>query len=352
MKTLGLFFICFISILPVKAGIKEAWSELSDPSIMFHRFETHFESLPLEGKAAGKNKFWSGDYWPFNVGSINYRWNSPGREGFNLNSPKKHELLGMDLHELEKLSPSEKFDLLNGHYNYPLKNEVEKVAHKEALDWEGICHGWAAASINHNEPKGKVLMNPDGFKIPFGSSDIKALLSYYYAYYHQVDNTFQMGIRCNRAGRHERNNYCQKDLNAGSFHIVLGNKIGKRKQGLLADLDRFREVWNHPVQSYVTKVIKTIKPGSKATKGTVQVIVVKSDLTYISESNNFWEPVIGTQNQITQVKNYLYELDLDADGNIIGGEWLSSERPDFLWLMTKPPFFMEPFSRLTELLND
>ena len=32
---------------------------------------------------------------------------------------------------------------------------------------------------------------------------------------------------------------------------------------------------------------------------------------------------------------YLYDLELDAEGTIIGGEWLHQAHPDFLW--TPPP---------------
>lgn len=81
--------------------------------------------------------------------------------------------------DIARLSPAEKFDFLNGPYYYPLKAEVEKLAAYDAESWEGICHGRAPASMNHNEPRPKILRNPDGIKIYFGSADIKAILSYY-----------------------------------------------------------------------------------------------------------------------------------------------------------------------------
>ena len=44
--------------------------------------------------------------------------------------------------------------------------------------WQVYCHGWTAASIAFEEPAPILVTNPDGLRIPFGSSDIKALLTY------------------------------------------------------------------------------------------------------------------------------------------------------------------------------
>jgi len=38
---------------------------------------------------------------------------------------------------------------------------------------------------------------------------------------------------------------------------------------------------------------------------------------------------------------YLYDLELDRNGNIIGGEWYRNEHPDFEWL---PHATTQPFS--------
>jgi hypothetical protein len=49
----------------------------------------------------------------------------------------------------------------------------------------GLCHGWAPASITYAEPKPITVTNADGITIPFGSSDIKAQLTYFAAEYAQ-----------------------------------------------------------------------------------------------------------------------------------------------------------------------
>ena len=38
----------------------------------------------------------------------------------------------------------------------------------------------------------------------------------------------------------------------------------------------------------------------------------------------------AAQDAITTV-DYLYDLELDANGNIVGGEWYHKTHPDFLW---------------------
>lgn len=47
-----------------------------------------------------------------------------------------------------------------------------------------------------------------------------------------------------------------------------------------------------------------------------------------------------------------YNLDINANGEIIGGEWKSAARPDFLWLKEKPAKFTGDYERLADLLND
>ena len=38
------------------------------------------------------------------------------------------------------------------------------------------------------------------------------------------------------------------------------------------------------------------------------------------------------------VDEYEYALELDAHNNIVGGSWISFERPDFIWKIEKPKF--------------
>ncbi len=360
MKTfLFLAGMTLMSSLAHAVLIDEPWRNISDPAIMNPAFLKNFYTLPLEARATGENKFWSGDYWALEKGNINLRWNSNRQRGFKLDSPTRDQALRMSSKDISQLAPTEKLDILMGRYDYPTVQKVYTIANKRADEWEGICHGWAPASINHNEPTPKDFVNADGIKVPFGSSDIKALVSFYYAHGFEALNTHQMGSRCFKEdsdifrSRRDRQDNCEQDLNAGAFHIVLANRIGLEGKAFVADLDRKDEVWNHPVWFYSSQVEKdNMKPDRRSAPGTAKVIRMRTTINYTNETYNYWEPVIGTPDQIVDKKKYEYELDLSATGEILGGKWKSAERPDFLWIKDRPVQFEGLFTRLPELLND
>ena len=334
------------------------WRWYSDPNIMSSDLERNMDKLPLTGAIQNDGRFWSGDYWALRKGNINYRWHDPKPAGFNLKSPTMEEAKRMSLAELSHLSPTEKYDLFIGRYDYPLRQQVEKIANKKAESWEGICHGWAPASMNHKEPFAKGARNPDGILIPFGASDIKALISYYYAYGFDAP-THQMGWRCYHDERDDEwgetprdTEDCKEDFNAGAFHIVMANKIAMRNEGVIIDIMRGPEVWNHPIVSYSSRVLKYKGAARDSARGTVRRAKVETFARVVLGTGNYWEPVRGTQAQKETSKKYVYWLDLDAANNIIGGEWDSTDRPDFLWVKYRPESFTGIMSRIGELLND
>lgn len=332
--------------------IDEAWDEISDPKIMSYYFRKNFNELPKEGSVTDKKRYWSGDYWALKYGNINYRWFARKKIGFNHNSPGRDRVRAMSIPELAELSPTEKYDLFTGRYDYPLREEVNRIADPGAEIWEGICHGWSPATMNHNEPLPKLMMNPDGIDIPFGSSDIKALLSYYYAHGFRAPDTHQVGRRCYKGSLMNNDRDCSDDLNAGAFHIILANRIGVDGKSFVADLQRYKEVWNHPVTSFKSVITSQNGPMSTSAPGTLKTVNLRTVITYVDENGHDWHPVIGTSKQHYKSMTYDYQLDLDSSGNIIGGEWISMLRPDFLWLMSRPRAFEGTLNRLGELLND
>ena len=347
LRNLFISFLCFIAI-NANAEINREWEDYSDPAIRNPNYEKSFTNLPLKGIVTDNRKIWANDYWAHKKGSINFRWNAKKPIGFDLKSPSREEALLMSQESIAELAATEKLDLLNGDYAYTLKNEVDKIANKHAAIWHGICNGWSPATINHNEPTPKTFTNADGVVIPFGSSDIKALISYYYAFHHEVRSTHQMGKRCLLVGPG-----CDDDLNAGAFHIVLANTLGKG-ESMIADVERGRQVWNHAVSEFTTTVVEAnLAPGKKAAKGTVRVVRVKTDMTFVQAiTKNSWYPTLGTVDHVNGIRNYEYTLELDASGRIIGGEWISKVRPDFIWEMEKATTFTGTFAKLPQLLND
>lgn len=335
----------------VRLDLDRIWERISDPVIMSSSFEKKFANLPLGGALTGTGKFWSSDYWARNKGGINYRWNAPMPTGFGYRSPTYVQATSMTQEQLATLAPSEKWDLFNGRYSYPTTREVARYASPERPVWEGICDGWAGAALNHREPLPVTGINPDGLQIPFGSSDIKAILSWYYAKKYSGGYAM-MGRRC--YGRFFGVERCGQDMNAGAFHVVLTNRIGLNKEGLIADIDRGAEVWNHLPSSFKTTILaEGLAPRPSSAPGSVSLTKVKTVVKYVwLLTKNRWQPVLGTSFQRTRSQSYEYYLDLDEAGRIIGGEWISAIRPDFLWLERKAPVFSASFSRLSELLQD
>lgn len=339
----------FLNAMAV-AAVNGPWKGYSDPEIMSPQYQNKFSTLPLNGNIEDGKIAWSGDYWATQKGGINYRWNAPIPVGFKYTSPTKAQVLKMSEAELATLAPSEKFDLLNGFYDYPLKKVVEASTRKGAADWAGICHGWAPATLHHTEPYAKVLTNPDGIRIPFGSADIKAIVSYYYAFVQEYETTYQMGLRCFTNLGIGRG--CNDDLNAGAFHITIANRLALQKQGFLADIERFKEVWNQPIVGFESKVLEEIPPTKKASKEAVKEVRIQTDLKFIDEADASWETHLGSNSQKHGILALQYRIELNSKGEIIGGTWESSIRPDFLWYVHKEEIFKAPYNRLSELLND
>lgn len=330
--------------------IDRVWMRISDPLIMGAN-NREFSSLPLSGGAADKQKYWSADYWARNKGGINYRWNAARPTGFGYSSPTKSQALGMTQSQLAALAPSEKWDIFIGRFDYPVKREIAAYASPSRPSWEGICDGWAGAALNHDEPRPVVMTSPDGVQVPFGSSDIKGLLSWYYSRKWSGGNS-QMGRRC--YGTASSVDRCTHDMNAGAFHLVLTNRLGMDGKSFIADIDRNHEVWNHLAYDYRSTIRNSnLPPGSTSASGTVKRIRVRTVVNYVFLLiRNTWEPVLGTSRQRLSSRTYEYYLDIDSNGRIIGGDWITLQRPDFLWLERKVTSFTGIFSKLGQLLSE
>jgi Transglutaminase elicitor len=309
-----------------------------------NNYQKKFNSLPLSGQVESKRTLWSGDHWSFNSGSINKRWYLENEESSLDISPNEQTIYDYSMDDLSFLSPSEKFDLLHGSYNYPLKNEMSLKINPLALNWEGLGNGWASATLLHPEPRPIILENPQGVQIPFGSSDIKAILSYYFAFGKNLPQTKHLGFRCFvREINSSTEPACFDDLNPKDFHITLANEIGLRKKSIIVDVDQFEAVWNHPVESYRIEIDESSDSRLKK---------IKLYLTYVANSEkNSWEQILGTNLQKKVTRIYQYELKLDTDGEIISGKWMSKDRPDFIWKLTSKAKFEGYFKLLEKLLQ-
>jgi hypothetical protein len=331
---------------------------------------TNFKQLPTNGEQLDDRYGWSETYWPSNVGGIAYRWNHPNPEPFKYKFNSKEELKRMGMQELSQLSPAEMYDVAMGDYNYTLTRKMLGRYSPRDLWWEGICHGWSQAATNYPEPAKVLVTNPDGIKVPFGSSDVKALLAMHEASNFGGAYSFT-GRRCKVNGKvpgegdnrdrntnppseEEANSPDCKDVNAGAFHVVLTNMLGIHGRGFVADIDRFNDVWNQPVTSYETTIVgeEAISESDRA-GGVARKVRVHTKMTYGEElkfytpqlaaegKKNFVSksPVTGTVHQEFRFKPYEYYVEIDAAGKVIGGSWISETRPDFLWMFQRSTTF-------------
>ena len=365
-------------------GVNSPWRFLKNYSIKF-------DELPTEGSLADKP--WSGDYWADFLGGTTYRWyplpkskqdkKNPVRFGYSLPTPE--EIKKMDL---RTLSPAEKYDLYMGDSNWTItKQERERTGVLKTIKgtssydpsfkvegWWGLCHAWAPATVLYKNPAPITLKNPQGIKIPFGASDIKALLS---LHMHTVperssEYTF-LGDRCftdlksifgkwakfwnthspgaDEAALRELQIKAREglenelkglkecnDMNPGAFHVALGNSIGHNKDGFVMDKDRGAETWNQGVYGYKVKILKTRNEKVKDKPFTVHSI--ENTVTWVTEIGHSWKKVKGGIGLTTT--KYIYDLYLDENGNIKGGKWLTQDlmdRPDIIWMRRPAPKF-------------
>lgn len=348
------------------------WNRSNDPKwfnpILKNKIITNFTELPMKASLMDDRFGWSDSYWPSQLGGIAYRWNHPNPIPFKYKFYSKEELLNLSNEQISTLSPAELYDIAMGDYKYTLTKKVLSTYSPKDLWWEGICHGWAQAASNYPEPDRVEISNKDGLLIPFGSSDVKALLSMHDAY-NSTGLYVRVGDRCKIKGkvpgeeterdtnvRYPSIQESQKpecsDVNAGSFHVILSNLIGLNSQGFVAEIDRFNDVWNQPATAYESFIVREEALSKKDEKNKVfRKIRIKTKMTYGDELDFFGpdntgdtslvskDPVTGTNNQRFKTRTYEYVLELDSLGLITGGEWVSASRPDMIWMKARDKKF-------------
>lgn len=185
----------------------------------------------------------------------------------------------------------------------------------------------------------------------------------------------------------KRAQVCQ-GVNAGTFHVVIANQLGEMHKGFELDKTRDNQIWNQPARGFHSTITQFSAPLRKSARGTVKVAYVETSLEYAQDTDyswTFWNPTLKglfrnnvmdpefaaeynlytsmLKNQgdvkkgqtlnypdnVMDSAHYKYTLDLDEDDNIIGGDWLTLDRPDTLWIMEPKTRFEGNFTRLKEI---
>lgn len=189
-------FFSIVLFVSSSADAGSAWNATNSPANMNSNYNYTFDQLPEQGSVDAKHTPWSDNYWESDWGGISLRWKTLTVEQrdpdlfeyqtvnryalFTYTPPTLAQLKTMTSEQIAGLSPAEKYDIMMRRYDYPTVQNERELTGPGMSDWQGLCHGWVAAAANEAEPLPTVEVNADDIKVPFGSSDIKGLLTYYY----------------------------------------------------------------------------------------------------------------------------------------------------------------------------
>jgi hypothetical protein len=373
---------------------ERTFSSIDDPKIFFNSdYEKNIKKLPKS--AVNSKSVWSTWSWPAKFGYISVRYNIYKNNGvgvfdssasnftkiYNWNEsissyyqPKEYQSMKSDKAKLEKqidevYSPSEKYDILVGDYDFTmtnfLKDYVKQIGngYDEIPEFIGASNGWAIGVHNYLKPKNPVtLRNIDDIKLTFIPDDIAAIVSMYYSTL-PIANNFVGGI-CQSPPDSENSDsstgiYTEPNcasVNPASLLLILSNSLGIKKLPLVIDPMADSQIWNQPVISYSleyfniltnqtqydyqkAKIEKSsLKSYNKAyykfllkqaTTSTKTFLGVRFSVTYALQVF----PYRGSTDTPNQNYTGIYSgvVELDSSDNIIGGEWMDNNHPNMLW---------------------
>ncbi len=279
-------------------GAKVPESETQLQQDVFQRywgkdFEWKFSDLPAEGGVAAERVPYSGYIYPdVNGGTVNalMKYDRAFHAGRGLAT--QHE-------RWDTTAYKKTYQRTEGG---GLFRRGRTVSYSATPHWHGHCNGWSAAAMRHAEPKQQVQRNG----VVFTPADVKALLAEIYIY-NETENLTGY----------------QYPVNAGAFHAIITNWIGRASHPVGMEADPGKEKWNYPIYAYAT---------SSQTISSRQV-VVRMNISYAKDSR-------GESQQsprIKYTKYFQYALDLNEAGDIVGGYFVrGSSLIDLLWIPLQP----------------
>jgi hypothetical protein len=317
----------------------EPWYLEQDPKLWSSDLVLKFDSLPKSQALTGKDIPWTTTYWPDHKSGVAHRWANNFPEDFSYVPPSLERLKKMISTERNKLSPAEKWDILHSNYDYPTVASERKRTKKDQVSWAGLCHGWGLSAISFVEPESYRMVNAEGIELVLNSTDIKALASLAVSE-QAIQDSLLLGTKCYRSGRENRTNLNTAEcagVNAGTFHLVMTNSLGVQKKPFITNVSRDEQIWNHPVYGYETEVLSEAGPSRRSSPETIREIRVETFLYTVEMQDPLTpDPVQGTLNHPLSSVKYVYWLELNAQGNIVGGTWETFWHPGFIWKNKNP----------------
>lgn len=355
-------------------------------------------------------QFWEMVGWENNVNRFKKR-----------NVEKLPKVYDMSEDDLAKLAPSEKYDLLLGDTSFDLTNRVWKYAEDWGNNkkwgflssinlpagyripkanrlmalWEGICHGWAVAAGVYPRPEKTVTVRlPNGKRLPFYPDDIKALVSLMYANSILQDNVMIEGWRCDDKNppQDEYGRYLDRlpknpsdgiqprcaDVHPAVWHASIVNITGIQGRSFITEIDADAVVNNHPISGYefewfnpkngrktddLSKAVIDLADyrdpyKSSRSPHAVKLVGVEMKMKFLKWVRPTDRQSDGPEDDKIDDRKMAYDLELDAQGNIVGGQWRATRmatahtnndnvgggnnntpprtnQPDFFWVTPK-----------------
>ncbi len=337
------------------------------------------KELPLKASLSLDRIPWADTNWPTARSGKNWRWSAPRGEQvldeYNYNHPSLVDLKQMSPEALSQLSPLEKFSIYISDYDYQLANAHQSDYHPgQDPFWAGVCEEWSMAALHYKEPQAVVLENGEGIIIPFGSSDVKALLAEYVGTGEAVAKTGSNRIEADDFFEFAEvaksmvkyfGEVCTTDIpktcsdvDARTFHLLLTNFIGLKNRGFIIDMwtNNRLEPRNYfqPAFAYEAKVIQS-SPTS------IEYITVVKTAADISDLDaDFTDKVtmpqnsprnvhLSDSNNVTATKTFHYKLHLNSRGEITDGQWIGKDQPDLLMFRAPPGDFKGYMEKLGEI---
>lgn len=290
--------------------------------------------------------------------------------------------------------------------NYVLEEKNSRMA-----SWEGICNGWATAAGLVPRPRKSVSIQlPDGRNLRFYPSDIKALASLYYVNSLIQDGAIigdeglpvtqgvvSAGKRCNLKNARTDlwgRRYDHKDdpfndsthpirdsrcsgVHPAVWHLGLVNLIGKQSRSFVVERKVGAAVDNHPMYGYefeyfnpengwayedlednIEKADKYDQFEQFRHKDARYIVGVKATAIYLDYAKPNRDETNDEDDDSEVDKVMYYDLELDENYNIVGGQWRAFKtgrdprrshgrpnnhhrrnpnhnQPDFFWTITK-----------------
>jgi hypothetical protein len=263
----------------------------------------------------------------------------------------------------------------------------------EPESWWGHCNGWASYAtteplgyprrdIRVRLTDGQVTECTDDTTgcVLFRMADMEALMTELYF----SDQATFSGRRCNtRPDEIARDEFGRptevacRDLNPGSFHTAIVGMLGRGARNLatgetggrpafVIDHNWDHEIWNFPIVSYrinsqadvteeeASRLVGATSPDYRW--NTAATRFVRIQMTYAMISDGVPAHDLVTRADLRPIDpvevDLNYVLELDANGAILGGEWIEDPsvswgennkelHPDFIWMATDPVGFGE-----------